>query len=315
MIRLLPLFFLATVANFLPSDLPGPFLNRLGPEECPAYITFSTTIRDIGPEQISIIDQPCTQGLLTFDTSEDRLTRYLSTQQGAGDTLSILVTQRLVCPFRTFEPSAIFSFVKPQQDIVIDWQRIFGRNAALKGAYTLQTNLEYMIILDRCVYTRLTEQEIAQQTGECFSSNQTVRTPHGITDISTLSKSVWDGFQYTPILGYTHYTPSHIGLFVRVTTAKGAVTLSSGHLLHANNTFVPARKIETGMVVAGGVVVDVRWIVARGLYHIHTVSGFIEVGGVRVTCYTDRFGVGGVHAALMPVRLWGQQLVWAASQR
>ena len=306
---------LAVTAEFVLNDLPGPFINRLGGSQCPEFMSFDTTKAPVSPSDISVSSEKCSSGTLTFKTTEDALANYLLATEDEI-SLSLLVTELLVCPTRKFRQSAIFSFINTTADITIEWSAVFKRSTELNGTYTFKAGVEHMVILDLCLYTRFTQEEIDAQQGECFAARQTVLTDRGTRDVSQVKgMNVWDGRQWTRVLGYTHFTPWHVGAFVRIQTEKGTVTLSSGHLVMVQNASIPARLVKPGMQIDRDTVQSVRWTLDRGLYHFHTVSGFVQVGGVRVTCYTSRFGMGAVHAVLSMLRLLPGDLLTSFCKR
>ena len=158
---------------------------------------------------------------------------------------------------------------------------------------------------DRCLYTRLTEEEIDRQRGECFPARANVLTKSGARNIESVSSGelVWDGAQWTRVIGWTHRDGAHVGPFIRLLIDDGGqLVLSKGHFLYTDTGLRVAASVKVGMRVSSGFVVNVNSVVRKGLYNLQTSSGDVVVNGVRCSTYTDAVEPVTAHALLTPVR-------------
>lgn len=98
--------------------------------------------------------------------------------------------------------------------------------------------------------------------------------------------------------------------FVRLHLANGAkLELSRGHYVAlADGRLLPARDVRVGMRLLsrreGGNVTFVDAVVRVGVHAPVTRSGYISVGGVLVSCYTELLPERVAHALLLAMRVW-----------
>ena len=107
--------------------------------------------------------------------------------------------------------------------------------------------------------------------------------------------------EFSTVHGFTHKDPAAAAVFVRLTTASGAITLTPEHFLPANGVLVPAGHVQIGDLLQADdgsltAVLAIDAPRARGLYNPHTLTGTIVV--VRRRGSSSRLMRAGRHPGL-----------------
>lgn len=160
---------------------------------------------------------------------------------------------------------------------------------------------------------------------ECFPSSATVQLADG-SRVRMDALAIGDhvhvgGGRISPVFLFSHASPDTVSSFVSLTTAAGPVlTLTPGHLLPVNGRMAPARAVvvgdslQLGSATTFSAVVNVRAVMAQGLWNPHTLAGDIVVDGVQASTWTSAVGVVAGRSLLAPLailyRLIGMGGAW-----
>lgn len=153
----------------------------------------------------------------------------------------------------------------------------------------------------------------ARNPTSCFPAASTVRLASGVT--VTLSKLlVGDLVEsepgiFSPVFFFSHRDPSTFSTHISLTLANNVtLTLSPGHFLpvYDDSSLMAARNVRVGQklrTVSGwSDVIEVRRVIARGLYNPHTLTGTIVVDDVVVSVYTEAVVASVATTLLVPLR-------------
>lgn len=112
----------------------------------------------------------------------------------------------------------------------------------------------------------------------------------------------------SPVFMWTHRDAHARSVFLRAETHLGALTVTPGHYVYANDGLVPASDLKRGdfLRTADGqpaAVLSVDYVMDVGLYNPQTVHGDIVVDGFQLSTYTEFAKPPIAHALLAPLRL------------
>lgn len=144
----------------------------------------------------------------------------------------------------------------------------------------------------------------------CFPARSLVQTPRGLVRMRDLrlGDSVLVAVdKFSPVFMFSHKIDDGLFPFVELRTARGAIALSTGHLLYVDGTLRAADTVKPGDLLrlpAGGdeSVLSVRAVQETGLYNPQTLHGDIVVDGVVASTYTSAVRPEAAHALLAPIR-------------
>lgn len=319
----LSVYVIPVCADFLTSDLAGPFVRRLGLTSCPDNLSITDPSPTLSATSINTDGAACTDGDISLHVSPPNpppggeLARYLSGERSAGAFLAVSVKRAVPCPSTTFSERSYLVFLRPNANLSIVWANVFFRGdtvlqrASGNASYVFRKDVRYVVVNSICLYSQLSSEEVDDQRGEkCFPSHAVVRTPRGDVPMSRLrtGDAVWADGAYTTIVGWTHRDPHYYGAFVMATVANGRRMIAShGHLVYADGHLVEMRNVHVGMtlMLANGsqtVVQNVSVVWRTGLFNPQTAVGNIVVDGFRTSSYTTAVPPFSAHALLLPVR-------------
>lgn len=113
---------------------------------------------------------------------------------------------------------------------------------------------------------------------------------------------------FTPVIlfSHAHRTSTHEFLRLSFKNISTTLTLSPAHLIVTPSGLAPATTLRCGDVIrlTSGVaqISSLSRVRRSGLYNPHTLSGWLVVDGVAVSCYTTAVPPFAAHALLAPVR-------------
>lgn len=322
---------ISVLASFSVSDFQGPFIRRYGITSCGDNLSFETSKNNsIEPSQVFVEGQACTSGTLklqlaTYKVEESgKLGASLTGERGLGDVYVIDVVRQLECSNTQFNDEAWFTFVKPDIDVTISWTRAFGSNgtklqvATGKDEFTLEANVSYVIINSVCLYSSLSKDEYDKLRGEaCFPADTSISL-HGGSKKRIQKLSIGDRIA-TPsnpsypcsVIGWTHWRPSSLSHFLRLTVTDGQVlTVSPRHFVYTGDRIRPARTISVGdqlILVSNDTaksvsVVSIENLIRNGLFNVQTSCGDIVADNFLCSSYTEAVPPITAHALLLPIR-------------
>lgn len=337
--HLLLLFLLLplTLSAFLPSNLRGLYVRRIGSSRCPKLIQIESVTTSLPPSNISVNNQTCTSGALSFPSSPSTapppsglLARYLEGTPQSGPFLFAIVTENLTCPERFFPPDFGFLFIAADQPFNVSWERVFensdtelAQSSPAGDDFRFERGVQHLFISDRCMYDRI---DIPPENRRaCFPANaQVYLRDKGVTRMEELRVGdmvlVGKG-EYSTVIMFSHRSREY-GYVVELRVANRTIGASAGHLVRVEEGGLRRMgEIKKGMRVLleegrWGRVEEVRWAVRWGLYNPHTEKGEIVVDGVVCSCYTDAVSARVAHTLLAPVRagvLWAMSIMGASS--
>lgn len=322
----------AVLASFSSSDFQGPFIRRYGITLCADNLSFETSNTSISASQVYLNDEPCTNGTLglrlaTYETEvSGQLGASLSAERGVGDVYVIDVVDELKCSDRAFIDQTWFTFVKPDNNVTINWVRVFGTNdtslqAATGGSgdFTFQSGVSYVVINSVCLYSSLSESEYDDLRGEaCFPADTSVSLHDGGKKrIQKLSIGDHVAYPSNPshsctVIGWTHWRPFVLSSFLRFTVTSGHIlTVSPRHFVHTSDGMRPARTIRVGdylQVVSNDIVrsmsvLSIKNVRRNGLFNVQTSCGDIIADDFLCSSYTEAVPPIIAHALLLPARI------------
>lgn len=324
---------LTVIASFSKTDFRKPFVLRYGITLCADNLLFEPTDSNLSlaPSQVYVNEQACTAGILDvrlanyIEEESGQLGASLTGERDVGDVYVIDVVDQLKCPQVSFNQVAWFTFVEPNSNVEFSWARAFGRNdttlqvATKNATFTFQSNISYVVIGSKCLYSELSEGEYDAQRGEeCFPADTAVSMSNGRKErIQKLSigdrlVSPSDPLHTCTVTGWTHWRPHIISYFVRITVTDGhALTVSLGHFVYTSNGVRPARTIGVGdhmQIVLNGVahplpVVSIEKVQRKGLFNVQTSCGDMIADDFVCSTYTEAVSPITAHALLTPFRI------------
>ena len=94
-----------------------------------------------------------------------------------------------------------------------------------------------------------------------------------------------------PVIGWLHRDSGMQAQYLHIKAGDRTITLTGGHLIELNGQFDYAHKVREGDNLSlQGQALRVHSIeseMRQGVYAPLTVSGEIDINGIRASCYTD----------------------------
>lgn len=322
----------AVLGSFSSSDFQATFVRRYGITSCPDNLSFETSNSSIVASQVYLNDEPCTNGTLalrlaTYETEvSGQLGASLSAERGLGDVYVIDVVDELKCSGTVFIDQTWFTFVKPDNNVTINWVRMFGTNdtrlqAATGGSgnFTFQSGVSYVVINSICLYSSLSESEYDDLRGEaCFPADTSVSLYDGgrkrIQKLSIGDRvaSSTNPSHSCTVIGWTHWRSFIRSSFLRFTVTSGHIlTVSPRHFVHTSDGMRPARTIRVGdhlqvflnNIIQSMPVLSIEEVRRIGLFNVQTSCGDIIADGFLCSSYTEAVPPIIAHALLLPARI------------
>lgn len=317
-------------AGFDQDKLEGLYRLRAGIDglpRCGDLLVFSSSGTDIPAADIKLDDEQCVGGNLFLvknpESGGTGFVPHFFRHPASGDFFAGQLGAQLVCGDKTFgDKGTTFVFVQPNEDITITWEDVAGMDTPLEtvtaSVYTFQRGVAYIIINNRCLYTRDDNVENVRFRNHndgsvCFPSHATVRRDDGqlvpMHQLQTGDRVAVGAGNFSPVFAWTHRDSSvKAKTYVSIDAGLSRpLTLTPSHFVHASGRTVPAASVRKGdvMTAENGSSVVVRAVTevqSRGLFNPQTLHGDIVVDGLVVSTYTTTVEQAAAHALLAPVR-------------
>merc|ERR1711988_168687 len=147
----------------------------------------------------------------------------------------------------------------------------------------------------------------------CFPENAQVRGQNGqkirMKDLTVGTKIIGPKGPVETVTNFIHRDESVDGAYLRLKTSRGALELSTNHLVFLRSAgtrrAVLAHTVRLGDVLAhrdgDATVMAIEPFVARGAYAPLTMSGELEVDGFSASCYAEFPSHAAAHAVMKPL--------------
>lgn len=333
LLSVLTLLLTHTFADFDNDDLNDHYTLQAGETStCAQDFEVEEENLTLEADDIELDDRGCDGGFISLvpypgppTTPTTAIRNFVAKEKEIGDFLAGFVVSRIECGPKAINNNVSVIFIKPEKDIKLTWEQIYGPGSTLSGTSSLEEvdlddGTKYLFLGDACYYR---ERSITDSV--CFPADATVTLPDGsarrMDAVQTGDRVLVADGTYSRVFGWTHRTSEKSSSrYVEIVAASGHRLVSTpGHYVYADGKPMLARLVKVGMklraVGAGEVdVVKVSRVRGKGLYNPQTLHGDIVVNGLVATTYTQTVEPTIAHSLLAPLRMaWHVAARWVIS--